>query len=116
VESALKNLHWQFVIDGKAVVLGIDGVADFDACTAASMTPRRSAMHSTFSRSMATTCGVCRYPAQDQPRPSAGAPAGKRGADVRSDFNLGQDSGSRHGVIAKPIPSDWKPELNHSFW
>jgi bifunctional non-homologous end joining protein LigD len=31
VESALKNLHWQFVIDGKAVVLGVDGVADFDA-------------------------------------------------------------------------------------
>jgi len=30
-ESALKNRHRQFVIDGEAVVLGVDGVADFDA-------------------------------------------------------------------------------------
>src|SRR6185437_16002217 len=29
VESALKNLHKQFVIDGEAVVLGIDGYSDF---------------------------------------------------------------------------------------
>jgi bifunctional non-homologous end joining protein LigD len=31
VESALKNKHRQFVIDGEAVVLGVDGVADFNA-------------------------------------------------------------------------------------
>src|ERR1700756_3898921 len=31
VESALKNRHRQFVIDGEAVVLGVDGVADFNA-------------------------------------------------------------------------------------
>jgi len=31
VEAALKNRHWQFVIDGEAVVLGVDGVADFNA-------------------------------------------------------------------------------------
>jgi ATP-dependent DNA ligase len=31
VESALKNRTKQFVIDGEAVVLGVDGVADFDA-------------------------------------------------------------------------------------
>ena len=31
VESALKNRHKQFVIDGEAVVLGVDGVADFNA-------------------------------------------------------------------------------------
>jgi bifunctional non-homologous end joining protein LigD len=31
VEAALKNRHKQFVIDGEAVVLGVDGVADFDA-------------------------------------------------------------------------------------
>jgi ATP-dependent DNA ligase len=30
-EAALKNRHWQFVIDGEAVVLGVDGIADFDA-------------------------------------------------------------------------------------
>jgi bifunctional non-homologous end joining protein LigD len=31
VESALKNRHSQFVIDGEAVILGVDGIADFDA-------------------------------------------------------------------------------------
>jgi bifunctional non-homologous end joining protein LigD len=31
IESALKNRHRQFVIDGEAVVLGVDGVADFVA-------------------------------------------------------------------------------------
>jgi bifunctional non-homologous end joining protein LigD len=31
VEAALKNRHRQFVIDGEAVVLGVDGVADFNA-------------------------------------------------------------------------------------
>jgi ATP-dependent DNA ligase len=31
VESALKNRYKQFVIDGEAVVLGVDGVSDFDA-------------------------------------------------------------------------------------
>jgi hypothetical protein len=31
VESALKNRHRQFIIDGEAVVLGVDGVANFNA-------------------------------------------------------------------------------------
>jgi len=31
VEAALKNRHRQFVIDGEAVVLGVDGVSDFNA-------------------------------------------------------------------------------------
>jgi bifunctional non-homologous end joining protein LigD len=31
VEAALKNKHGQFVIDGEAVVLGVDGIADFNA-------------------------------------------------------------------------------------
>jgi ATP-dependent DNA ligase len=31
VEAALKNRHRQFVIDGEAVVLGVNGVADFNA-------------------------------------------------------------------------------------
>jgi len=30
-EAALKNRHRQFVIDGEAVVLGVDGIADFNA-------------------------------------------------------------------------------------
>jgi bifunctional non-homologous end joining protein LigD len=31
VEAALKNRTKQFVIDGEAVILGVDGIADFDA-------------------------------------------------------------------------------------
>src|SRR5215831_10761398 len=31
VESALKNRHTQFVIDGEAVILGLDGASDFNA-------------------------------------------------------------------------------------
>jgi ATP-dependent DNA ligase len=31
VEAALKNRHRQFVIDGEPVVLGVDGVSDFNA-------------------------------------------------------------------------------------
>jgi bifunctional non-homologous end joining protein LigD len=31
VEAALKNRIKQFVIDGEAVVLGVDGIADFNA-------------------------------------------------------------------------------------
>jgi ATP-dependent DNA ligase len=30
-EAALKNRHKQFVIDGEAVILGVDGYSDFDA-------------------------------------------------------------------------------------
>jgi bifunctional non-homologous end joining protein LigD len=31
VEAALKNRHRQFVIDGEAVILGVDGYSDFNA-------------------------------------------------------------------------------------
>src|SRR5246127_3840051 len=31
VEAALKNRQKQFVLDGEAVILGVDGVSDFDA-------------------------------------------------------------------------------------
>jgi bifunctional non-homologous end joining protein LigD len=31
VEAALKNRHKQFVIDGEAVILGVDGYSDFNA-------------------------------------------------------------------------------------
>src|SRR5690349_3160331 len=31
VEAALKNRQKQFVIDGEAVILGIDGISDFNA-------------------------------------------------------------------------------------
>jgi bifunctional non-homologous end joining protein LigD len=31
VEAALKNRHKQFVLDGEAVILGVDGISDFNA-------------------------------------------------------------------------------------
>jgi bifunctional non-homologous end joining protein LigD len=31
VEAGRKNRHKQFVIDGEAVVLGVDGISDFNA-------------------------------------------------------------------------------------
>jgi ATP-dependent DNA ligase len=31
VQAALKNRHKQFVIDGEAVILGVDGYSDFNA-------------------------------------------------------------------------------------
>ena len=52
MEAALKNRIKQFVIDGEAAVLGVDGVADFDAL--ASMTPRCGSTPSTSWRSTAT--------------------------------------------------------------
>ena len=55
VESALKNRYKQFVIDGEAVILGVDGISDFNV-RASTMT-RCNSMPSTSSRSMATTCG-----------------------------------------------------------
>ena len=42
VESALKNRYKQFVIDGEAVILGVDGVSDFEALTRCSSTPSTS--------------------------------------------------------------------------
>jgi bifunctional non-homologous end joining protein LigD len=50
VESALKNRHKHFVIDGEAVVLGVDGVADFNALHGRKYDTRCSSMPSTFWR------------------------------------------------------------------
>jgi ATP-dependent DNA ligase len=36
VESALKNRYKQFVIDGEAVLFGVDGISDCNALAAAS--------------------------------------------------------------------------------
>src|SRR5262252_432673 len=40
VETALKNRHQQFVIDGEAVVLDGDGIADFNALHSVGTTTR----------------------------------------------------------------------------
>jgi bifunctional non-homologous end joining protein LigD len=47
VEAALRNRSTSFVIDGEAVLVGVDGVSDFDGCIRASMTQRCSSMPST---------------------------------------------------------------------
>jgi bifunctional non-homologous end joining protein LigD len=47
VESTLKNRIKQFVIDGEAVVLGVDGISDLRRCTLASTMTRCSSTLST---------------------------------------------------------------------
>jgi hypothetical protein len=44
MESALRNRSKQFVIDGEAVLLGVDGISDSMAYTRAGMTMRSSSM------------------------------------------------------------------------
>jgi ATP dependent DNA ligase domain len=60
VEAALRNRQTSFVIDGEAVLLGVDGVSDLTRCTHAGTMTRCSSTPSTFSRSMVTICGSCR--------------------------------------------------------
>jgi hypothetical protein len=40
VESALKNRQKRFVVDGEAVILGVDGISDFDAPRSGRQTPQ----------------------------------------------------------------------------
>jgi bifunctional non-homologous end joining protein LigD len=47
VEAALRNRASSFVIDGEAVLLGVDGNSDLMACLPVSMTTRCSSMPST---------------------------------------------------------------------
>jgi hypothetical protein len=47
VEGARKVRRNRFVIDGEAVVLGVDGISDFNALQAASTTARSSSARST---------------------------------------------------------------------
>jgi hypothetical protein len=60
VESALKNRQKHFVIDGEAVILGIDGISDFEALRPASTTKRSSFTLSICSPATATICALCR--------------------------------------------------------
>jgi ATP-dependent DNA ligase len=56
VEAALRNRQASFVIDGEAVLLGVDGVSDFNAhsgksaCSRRSQSRRRSKQQSNLSR------------------------------------------------------------------
>jgi ATP-dependent DNA ligase len=73
VAAALRNGATSFVIDGEAVLLGVDGVsAAFPEirCRGAAVRFRRADARRRGPAEAATE------PAQDQPRPIAGAPAG----------------------------------------
>jgi ATP dependent DNA ligase domain len=59
VEAALKNRHKQFVIDGEAVILGVDGYSDFNALHSGNHNEEVFAPLMRW-RWMATTCGICR--------------------------------------------------------
>ncbi|WP_244547423.1 hypothetical protein [Bradyrhizobium sp. Gha] len=59
-ESTLKNREQQLMIDGEAVVLGVDGVSDFDALHSRWHDAEVRSTPSTSSRSAARICARCR--------------------------------------------------------
>jgi hypothetical protein len=75
VEAALKNRQKHFVIDGEAVLLGVDAFRISMVCTLDTLRRMSSFTPSTSSRSMVTTCEAAAIDAQDQPGASAGSPA-----------------------------------------
>jgi hypothetical protein len=60
-EAALKNRRKQFVIDGEAVILGVDGLSDFSALHSGKHGAEVQLCASTFWRSTARICGIYRY-------------------------------------------------------
>ena len=60
VQSALRMRTRQFVLDGEAVLLDLQGRCDFDGLSRARTTRRSSCTPLTCWRSMATTCASCR--------------------------------------------------------
>ena len=60
VEAALRNRNSSFVIDGEAVLLGVDGAPISTACTPAGTMPRSSSTPSTCWSATATICASCR--------------------------------------------------------
>jgi len=61
VEAALKNRQKHFVIDGEAVVLGVDGRSDFDALHSGKHNEEVQLYAFDMLAVTATTCGLCRY-------------------------------------------------------
>jgi ATP-dependent DNA ligase len=64
-EAALKNRQKHFAIDGEAVILGVDGVSDFNALH--SLRPARHGRR--------RSSRLANAPAQNEARPAAGASA-----------------------------------------
>ena len=59
IDAALRNGNSSFVIDGEAVLLGVDGRSYFEACIPASTTTKCSFMRSTCWSRMATIYACC---------------------------------------------------------
>src|SRR6476646_7950501 len=60
-EAARRNRNSCFVIDGEAVLLGADGISDFNGLTPANMMMRCSSTPSISWSAMARICADCRY-------------------------------------------------------
>jgi hypothetical protein len=100
VEAALRNRATSFVIDGEAVLLGVDGLSDFDG------------LHSRQHDDDATRClrrpdagrrrpsQAAAVDAQDQPRPATGA-TGRRA----SSFPISSKARSGRTCFARPASS-----------
>jgi bifunctional non-homologous end joining protein LigD len=61
VEAALKNRQKHFVIDGEAVILGVDGYSDFNALHSGKHNDEVQLLGFTCWPWTATTCEICRY-------------------------------------------------------
>jgi ATP-dependent DNA ligase len=86
VEAALKNRQKQFVIDGEAVILGIDGISDFDALHSGRHKTRKcSFARSTSWQWTATISQPATIDAQDKSRtPSCAQARGHLRQSVRA--------------------------------
>ena len=89
VESALKNRQKHFVIDGEAVVLGVDGVSDFEALH--SRQHDEEVQLYAFDivaswRSTVRICAACRYPCE-RPISHACSPAGRTASSSLNSSN-----------------------------
>jgi hypothetical protein len=63
-EAALKNRQKRFVIDGEAVILGVDGISDFDALFSGKHNDKCSYMPSISLRSTVMTCASFHCPCE----------------------------------------------------
>ena len=61
VEAALKNRQKQFVIDGEAVILGVDGISDFNALHSGRHNEEVQLCAFDVLARMAMICATCRY-------------------------------------------------------
>ena len=98
MEAALKNRHRQFVIDGEAIVVpGVGGIADFNAESGWCQQPDPTGESSMTTAKPSARCGaICERACERLCLPSytitgdmtfVYTACGKRGADVRPDFN-----------------------------